>query len=84
MTLDREEFLAYIELLQKSVDEGFAGVHRRQDTTNGRINTSEERINILFDRVGALEQGSSGMTRWGAIAGGIGVAIGGLLTWLAK
>ena len=44
--------------LTERIDEGFAGVHRRQDITNGRVNTVEgevkrhdERIKTLFRRL---------------------------------
>jgi hypothetical protein len=33
--------------LKGKVDEGFAGVHRRQDITNGRLARTEERVGIL-------------------------------------
>lgn len=33
-----------IEDLRQEIKEGFAGVHKRQDVTNGRIGTAESRI----------------------------------------
>ena len=46
-----------IESLQKNiadltivVKEGFTGVHTRQDTTNGRINTNEKELLLLKEK----------------------------------
>ena len=33
--------------LTKKIDDGFAGVHTRQDLTNGRIQSAENNINKL-------------------------------------
>ena len=46
-----------IELVQKgitdltaTVKEGFAGIHTRQDTTNGRISTNEKELLLLKEK----------------------------------
>jgi hypothetical protein len=52
--LSRDEFLSFITLLQKSVDDGFEGVHRRQDTTNGRLGKAEDRIRVVEQNVAVL------------------------------
>lgn len=46
-----------IELIQKNitdlnstVEKGFAGVHARQDTTNGRISTNEKELILLKEK----------------------------------
>jgi hypothetical protein len=82
--LERDEFQSAIELVLKSVEAGFDGVHRRQDVTNGRITASEDRINGLSERLVKVEESRTSLATIAATAGGIGVAIGGLLTWLAK
>ncbi len=45
--MSEEVLLEKIENLSRNVDEGFKGVHLRQDTTNGRITKGEDRIRVL-------------------------------------
>lgn len=64
-----------IAKLQGTVEEGFKGIHARQDITNGRVGRCEIRI-------GDLEKGdsySAGTTKgititWGKIAAFVGVS----------
>jgi hypothetical protein len=84
MPLEREEFLAYIALLQKSVDEGFDGVHRRQDATNGRINVNEHHIRDLTARVQTVEQNRKTLATIGGAAATIAGAIGAIVGYFSK
>jgi hypothetical protein len=76
--ISREEFVSYISLLQKSVDEGFAGVHRRQDATNGRIGKAEDRI-LALEGLGVKMGQIKGKL---AGAAGTGATVLALIKWL--
>lgn len=49
-----------LEDLTKAVSEGFDGVHKRQDTTNGRIGTAEKDI-LLLQAAKWYERGLAGL-----------------------
>ena len=45
--MSEEVLLEKIQNLSDKVVDGFKGVHDRQDKTNGRIDKSEKRINVI-------------------------------------
>lgn len=57
-----------IAKLQGTVEEGFKGVHQRQDTTNGRIGKAEIRLNEL-EKLQATSDGEKkgAQMTWGRI-----------------
>ena len=55
----RQELLTHLAYLREDVKTGFAGVHARLDTQNGRINGLEKRESAHHERIGALEEEST-------------------------
>ena len=47
MEIREEEFERAINGLTRAMEMGFAGVHRRQDVTNGRLDEHEDKIQAL-------------------------------------
>jgi hypothetical protein len=76
--VSRDEFVSYMDLLKSKIDDGFQGVHRRQDTTNGRIGKAEDRI-LQLEGLGVKMGQIKGKL---AGAAGAGATVLGLIKWL--
>lgn len=83
-TVSHDEFVHYMSLLQSKIDDGFKGVHTRQDTTNGRIDKAESRLLRVESAAAKL---TGGVVRLNQIKGKLagaaasGATILGILKW---
>jgi hypothetical protein len=54
--ISREEFTAFTTRLYETIDDGFAGTHRRLDAQNGRIGKTEIELVRQGERLNTLEE----------------------------
>lgn len=74
---DLNDVMRAIGTLEGSVREGFEGIHRRQDITNGRIDKQDNRISIL-ESTSAKETGRRSAYNWvgGLVYSGLALGAG--------
>ena len=73
-----------MQLLRESMADGFDGVHRRQDVTNGRITAAEARVNELSERLVVVEGSKTTMATVGGAVATIAGAIGAIVGYFSK
>lgn len=89
----KTEIIMAIGNLKGKVDEGFIGIHRRQDITNGRLAKTEERVGMLEktdagmgERLKGVEKNTNKINgrAWEIIRYVLFFIIGGVLAFIFK